>query len=156
MATPVAKALIDEYVTEIKERINDDKKRIWAEQGFSLFGTANRILGLAVRSFSVLGFFLLIVLAGNLSEADIQGLMNAPASEIKSGISLVLTIFASFWFLNLCLTVGFYYHNYFRDMKQERLDREQARLEEIRLITAVCEELLTRHKLINQEGVDNG
>lgn len=156
MTTPAAEALIIEYVTEINERIDDDKKRIWAQQGFSLFGTAGRILGLALRSFSVIGFFLLAVLVGNLSEADIKSLMNASASGIESGIDWALNIFVAFWSLSLVLTVVIYCHNYFRDIKQERLSREQDRLEEIRLITAVCEELLTRHKLINQEGVDNG
>lgn len=156
MTTSIAQELIDEYVAEVKEHLDDDKNIILRDQGFSLFGTAQKIFNLAIKSFSVLGFILLFLLVGSLGEANLQALMSASVSEMASIIKSTLNLFIYIWFTSLLFSVGICYHYYFRNIKQERLNLEKDKLEEIRLMVVVCEELLLRHKLINKEGVDHG
>ena len=156
MATTAAQALLEEYVSEVRERIEDEKNYIRTKQGVGLLRSANRIFGFACKAFSVVGFLLLCVVAGNLSEADLHSIAAASASEIEAGIDFMLFLFVGVFALALGASIVVYRSYFFTDERQAYLDREQAELERVKTIVSVCDELLTRHRLINQEGVDNG
>ena len=147
----VAQALIEEYTVEVKERIDDDKNLILARQGFSLIETINKLFVLSIFSFVIIGFISLCFITVNISEHDIQALMNSTAQEIEHGIKLVMYFFTAIWLFCLIVTIAIFHGRYIRNIKQERLDKEQENLEQMKLIVSVCDELIKRHNLIKNE-----
>jgi len=154
--TQIGNAVLSEYVSEINERIEDDKTRIRVGQVLSTGHSFWRLWSFSLSLFFN-GCLVLVVLMLFFIDAETLDMLRiATNEEILSGISTFLgfTTIVAISVLMFITLIGS--RRYFHDKKQERLDREQEQADLIQTIIQVNEELLLRHKLIDSEVSNNG
>jgi ABC-type Fe3+ transport system permease subunit len=149
--TKVGSAVLSEYISEIKEHIEDDKTRIRVGQALSTGHSFWRLGALAVNLF-FLGCLTLSVLLLFFVDAEmLDALRSATNEDVLSAINSFLNFTLMVAMLTFICYLFFAPRRYFRDLKQERLEREQERSLLIQTIIEVNEELLLRHGLIVAE-----
>jgi hypothetical protein len=149
----IGSAILEEYVNEINEKLDDDNTRIKIHQAFSSSFSVLKIAAHAMNIFVFGCLFLLVVILMTIDAATIDELRSATNDDILSGIRLFLWLSWMITFFTLMSLVMFSSARYFRDQRKERLDAEKERIDLIKTIIEVQEELLLRHKLIQKEGM---
>ncbi len=154
--TEIGNAIITEYVTEVHERIEDDKITIRASQGLSIVGSVWRLLSLSLSLFFNGCLVLAVVFLLTLDAAVLDALRSVTNDEILSAINTFVNIVWLVVIASVIFITGFTSRRYIHNVKQERLDRGQEQAELIQTMIKISEELLLRHGLIKAESVDNG
>jgi ABC-type multidrug transport system fused ATPase/permease subunit len=149
--TEIGNRLLAEYVSEVNEKIEDDRNKLIANQALNFVVGICRIVYLNFSLF--LSGFSILLLASIffIDSAAINTLRAASNDEILDYISSIKYLAYVVSFLVLIFIVGNSINRYFRNVKQERLEAEQKHTDLLTLIVTIQDELLIRHKLVNQE-----
>lgn len=149
--TKVGRSVLDEYLAEANERVEDDKNRIRILQGLSTTHSLWRLLVFSVTLFFYACTSLAVVVLATIDDKALNALRAATNDELLSAIKSVMGYAVITTVVGVILTVAFTAHRFFRDKKQERVDAEQEHADLVKSIIAINEELLLRHKLIQAE-----
>jgi uncharacterized membrane protein len=148
--TETGQALLKEYQSQIKERIDDDKNQLMFNQSKSIFNGVWRFTITFVNVFSVnvlvVATFFLFTVDVPILEAFRAASDQDIVDNIKSFFSVVSVIQTTVMFM-----FGiFYYRKYFQNIKQERIDYDESETKLRALIIEFSEEVLARHGLIKK------
>lgn len=153
--TKIGDQLLAEYVSEVNEKIEDDKNKLVASQATNIISGIWRVIVLHFTLF-LSGCSMLFVLSILFIDNSTLELLRAASNEeLLSYISFIKTLALTIAFIVLIFIVTVSTSRYFRNVKQERLEAEQKHTDLLTLIVTIQDELLIRHKLVNQEHDQN-
>jgi hypothetical protein len=153
--TEIGNSIIAEYVSEINERIEDDKNRLRASQALEIARSIWRLFLVGVNMF-FLGFVVLAVVILLTIDANTLDMLRAATNEeILSGIKTISFLVQMMLIIGIIAVVITGHGKYFRDKKRDRAEWEQVEVNLARRIIEINEEVLLRHGLIKAETVDN-
>jgi hypothetical protein len=154
--TRIGDDVLNELVTELNEKIEDDKVRLRWAQALSIAGSTWRIFNLQL-SFLFNGVLVASVLLLFLLDSQMLDALRAASNdEILSGIRSLLNFVVVTSFFALAIAVTLASKSYFRDVRKERLGNDQAHSDQVTLIVRITEELLLRHQLVEVGERGNG
>jgi hypothetical protein len=142
--TPKAEALLQEYVSEINEKIEDDKNKIYFEQSKNFAYIVWRWI-LLVPSALFVGLYGLVAVLWFFVDAEmISYIRNATDQAIAENLrALFVFAFAYGTVIPILFVVRHY-----RNKRDERTWREQEQVFEKKATIELVEEMLIRHGLI--------
>ncbi len=149
--TNIGTALLNEYVSEVNERIEDDKKKLRLKQGLSNVYSTWRLILLTLTQFFIAFWAIWVIVLMFIDVEMIDTVKSATSEEIVENIETLLTLAS----LAAIFAPALFFMRYFRDRKEERLLREQENANLMTTIVQINEELLLRHGLINSEDIIN-
>lgn len=142
--TPKAEALLQEYVSEINEKIEDDKNRINFEQSKNIGYIVWR-WALLVPSGLFAGLYGLVAILWFFVDPNmIAEIRNASDQSIAETLKVIFS-FALIYGLAASMFLA---ARHYKNKRDERVWREQELLFEKRASIELIEELLIRHGLI--------
>lgn len=148
--TETGSQFLAEYVSEIKEKIEDDKNKLITNQVFNFISGSWRVIYLNISLF-VTGFAILLIASVFFIDSETIDLLRTASNEDLLGyISTMKTVAYSVSFVALIFIIANSTSRYFRNVKQERLDLEQKELDLYTLIVTIQDELLMRHNLVSK------
>lgn len=147
----ISGALIEEYLSERNEALENEKLKLGWLQVWCGIGGVQIILMRVIQMYAYSWLIAFIVIAVCANETFISYIQNASASEILKGVSTLHMLVWSLTVIGIMVFCFLRSRTIFRNSKNERLDLENQQAENINNIVLVCEELLIRHKLIQNE-----
>lgn len=154
--TNIGDTVIKEYMSEVDEKIEDDKSEIRFRQILSLLGTFWYLFSLSINLFFSMCLVLFVATLFLVDESVLNAVREATNEELLAAIGTFLTVSFGLVVCTLSIFITFKIKKFFRDVKKERQEKEQGRIDLIQTIIQINEELLLRHKLIEQEVGSNG
>ncbi|MBL4625781.1 MAG: hypothetical protein JKY42_11680 [Flavobacteriales bacterium] len=148
--------ILNEYVSEVNEQIEDDKLRLYISQGLSIAHSIWRLFLLSINLFFAGALFLMVFFLLSLDNEHLDLLREASNENILSGITQLFFLIKIMVIFGVLAVALFFSTSYFRSKKAERRYREQQRADLIETIIQINEEVLLRHGLIKTEENPNG
>lgn len=146
--TPTGNSLLEEYVNETKERIDDDKNQLYLDQGKNTGYMLWRGLIYVPTSF-FFGIWItatFIMLSGIAEVEVISSIRQATDQEISEGLRAILYFGLTFALIGPAYIASRYYRN----KQDERVWTDQKRVWQKKDHIELIEELMLRHGLIEK------
>lgn len=148
--TETGKAILEDYQSQIKERIEDDKNQLMVSQGKNVFNGVWRFAVTFVNAFFINVLVVATILFFTVDVSNIEAFRAASNQDIVDNIKSFFSFVIVMQFAVMLMFSIFYYRKYFQDIKQERIDYDEREANLRALIIEFSEEVLARHGLIKK------
>lgn len=146
--TEIGESILKEYLSEVEEKMEDEKNAMRVEQTVSIAGGFWRFFIYFIYVFFANIVLTAIFIAGSLDTAGFEMLINATAEDWVEYRATFFSLVGAIQF-GMGILIGiFEFKRFFRDIRQERIDLVDEQSVLIGRIITVAEEVLHRHALI--------
>lgn len=147
----ISQSILDEYLSEVREKIEDDNTRLKLQQVFSGVGAIWKLIFIGLIYFLTANVVVGTAIIYSMDVETLNILKSASNESLISGLHRIETVVIFISILSFLSFITIFHHKYFRSKREERIQSDQDRVNLISTIVEINEELLLRHGLIKKE-----